>query len=203
MARKLIALDLDDVVAGFCPAFCEYANKRWGAAIHPGIYTEDWASLFGIDEAEWQMRSDEALRDMEFYSGLAVIDGAQQTLGALHESCDIVAVTSRHMATEKTTRAWLDKHLPGLVDGVHFLGAYENIDGYDAHKKTKDEICLKLGADYLIDDQPKHVLSAHRAGIGAILFGDYSWNRAADVDDGVQRAANWHEVYDILGVEED
>jgi 5'(3')-deoxyribonucleotidase len=89
-----------------------------------------------------------------------------------------------------------------LVDEVHFLGAYENIDFDSSHKKTKDEICVRLGADYLIDDQPKHVLSAYKAGVGAILFGDYGWNRNVLVDDGVKRARNWDEVYRIVMAEE-
>ena len=197
MGRRLIAIDLDDVVVRFCPAFCEYANRKWGAEIHPGVYTEDWEKMFGIDVMEWQRRSDEALKDLEFYDGLTIIDGARQKLEMLCKDYDVVAVTSRHVVTKQITQSWLQRHLPGLVNDVHFLGAYEVNDGH-SHKKTKDEICLRLGASYLIDDQPKHVLKCAQAGIGAILFGDYSWNRAVEVDDGVRRAANWDEVYDIV-----
>jgi len=203
MARRLIAIDLDDVVAGFCPAFCEYANKVWGEAIHPGVYTEDWVGLFAIDGEEWQKRSDQVLQDAEFYEGLAVIDGAQEALGKLRKDFDIVAVTSRHVAMKETTWAWLEKHFPGLVRELHFLGAYESIDSNSSHHKTKDEICLKLGVDYLIDDQPKHVASVHQAGVGAILFGDYSWNRAVEVDKGVKRAKDWGEVSKILKAKEE
>ncbi|MCL1839917.1 hypothetical protein FWF89_02900 [Candidatus Saccharibacteria bacterium] len=198
MARRLIAIDIDDVVAGFCPAFCEYANRKWGEEIHPGIYTEDWGKMFSIDREEWQKRSDQALKDMEFYSGLEVIEGAQRALGILRDDFDVVAVTSRHTAMKETTKMWLENYFPGLINDIHFLGAYESIDGYSSHNKTKDEICLKLGVSYLIDDQPKHVLSAHRAGVGAILFGDYSWNRTVNVDDGVKRAVNWDEVLEYL-----
>jgi len=196
--RQLIAIDLDDVVAEFCPAFCEYANRNWGEGIHPEIYTEDWVGMFGIDEAEWQKRSDQALKDVKLYGGLPVIEGAQRALGVLHDKFDIVAVTSRHIAMKKTTRAWLAKHFPGLVDDVHFLGAYESVDGDSSNQKTKSEICLKLGVDYLIDDQPKHVASVHQAGIGAILFGDYGWNRSVDVDAGVRRAVDWNKVREML-----
>ena len=63
---------------------------------------------------------------------------------------------------------------------------------------TKAEICAEIGADYLVDDQPKHCLAAAKAGIKTILFGDYKWNRDTKLMPNMVRAKNWQEVLEYF-----
>lgn len=197
--KKLVAIDLDDVVAGFCPAFCEYVTKNWGLDAKIEDYQEDWGSWFGFDENEWAERGDELFNDRDFYLSLPVVEGAAETLSRLKASCDVIAVTSRRSCTEIMTKQWLSKNLDGLVDNLYFSGAYDNLRP-NSHTHTKGEICADLGVDVLIDDQPKHCLGVSEHGIKAVLFGDYSWNRGVEISDKIRRASSWDEVARFFGV---
>ena len=65
-------------------------------------------------------------------------------------------------------------------------------------KATKADIVKQIGADYLIDDQPKHCFAAAEAGITSLLFGDYRWNRNVKLPEGVVKVRTWHEVLEYF-----
>ncbi len=80
---------------------------------------------------------------------------------------------------------------------IIFSGIWD--DGkQDAHKRTKTEILQSIGADFLIDDQLKHCISAADAGIGAVLFGAYPWNRVDTLPRGVTRCSDWSAVLEYF-----
>jgi hypothetical protein len=89
------------------------------------------------------------------------------------------------------TLEWLDRHYQGLFSDVHLAGLFDVLTEH-SHKGTKVELITRIGADYLIDDQPKHCLAVAQAGGQAILFGDYSWNRnIGPLPKGVTRCLDW------------
>ena len=193
MKKRLIAIDLDDVVADFCPAFCDFAGEKWGNVVTRETYTEDWGVLFGADADEWQRRVDELMGHAEFYLNLRAVPGAREALEKIRKKFDVVAVTSRCKIAKDATEAWVERYLPGLVDEVFFPELYKNLDAY-SHKKTKGSFCKELGACCLIDDQPKHCVGVMEEGMKAVLFGDYGWNRDEKVSGDIMRAKNWDEV---------
>jgi len=65
-------------------------------------------------------------------------------------------------------------------------------------KGTKNDVIKQIGADYLIDDQPKHCIAAAKAGIKTVLFGDYKWNRDLKLRKNMVRARNWQEVLEYF-----
>ncbi|HLA48993.1 MAG TPA: hypothetical protein VJY84_00415, partial [Candidatus Saccharimonadales bacterium] len=62
----------------------------------------------------------------------------------------------------------------------------------------KAEVCREIGADYLVDDQPKHCLAAADAGITALLFGDYKWTRVNNLPKNVIKVRNWPAVLEYF-----
>ncbi|MGH7240930.1 MAG: hypothetical protein ACREGB_01390, partial [Candidatus Saccharimonadales bacterium] len=81
---------------------------------------------------------------------------------------------------------------------IHLTGFYDNGNLAGVHR-TKDQLLTELGADYLIDDQPKHCFAAAAAGITSVLYGDYAWSRGVGtLPEGVVRAANWSEVQEYF-----
>jgi hypothetical protein len=126
-----------------------------------------------------------------------MIAGAKAVLGQLHDRYRLVAVTSRRAELSEITREWLDSNYPGLIDEVIHSGFYGK-GNVDDHKMTKTEILLGIGAQYLIDDMPKHCLSAAEAGISTILFGNYGWNRDVELPDGVVRCKDWNAVQEYF-----
>ena len=91
------------------------------------------------------------------------------------------------------TYEWVKKYFPGVFEGVHFVPIWET-----NNKVTKAEICQQIGADYLIDDLPRHCNLAAEVGIKALLFGDYSWNRNEEITEGVTRVKDWPAVVEYF-----
>jgi len=109
-------------------------------------------------------------------------------------------VTSRRREASKDTIDWIKRHFGDVFEEIHFAGIWDNLDGnvLEKLKLDKTEICKQIGADYLIDDQPKHCIAAADAGIKALLFGDYKWNRNTKLKTGMTRVNNWQEVLEYF-----
>jgi 5'(3')-deoxyribonucleotidase len=200
--KPIIAIDIDDVLAQFVPAFCVYARERWGEKITPEIFTEDWSKIMKSSSlATIKERAIEMFTDTDFYNSLLPVAGANKTLQKLAEKFTLIPMTSRVSPQRDITVDWLLKYFGNIFEEVVFSGAYEaDSDFSKTIHLSKGEICREIGASYLVDDQPKHTNGAAMAGVKAILFGDYGWNRHSAIIDNVTRAANWKEVAGYFGV---
>jgi uncharacterized HAD superfamily protein len=116
-------------------------------------------------------------------------------LQRLARSYNLVVVTSRRSLIRPETDRWLERYFPGIFQGIHYAGIYDSDDHiHNKLKQTKAELCRELGVDYLIDDQLKHCVAAAEIGIKVLLFGDYNWNKADQLPDGIVRVKDWDEV---------
>ncbi|MDR1300263.1 MAG: hypothetical protein LBK50_00995 [Candidatus Nomurabacteria bacterium] len=196
--KPKIVVDIDDVLADMVPALIERINDLMGSNLGVEDYTENMGDVLGLELEEVSRLFDEFFANSNpFYSSLKPIEQAREALQRLSHDYDIVALTSRRQSTESVTKKWLEQNLGGLVGEVHFSGAFETITA-DSHKRNKNEQLLMLDADWLIDDQPKHVNSAAELGIKAILFGDYPWSDRQDIHPDVLRARDWVGVLRII-----
>lgn len=198
--KKTIAVDIDDVLAASAEAFVKFSNERWGTHLEVDDYHEDWAQMWQVDRAEELERA-----KVVYHSGM--IKGfrphhpsAGTVLRELTKRFRLIIVTSRASALRDGTVEWIEKHYPGLFEEVHMTGFYDTFMDEEfkddrMHKRTKGEMLSQLGADYLIDDQPKHCLAAAELEIEAVLFGDYRWNHdLKTLPDSVTRCVDWLEV---------
>jgi 5'(3')-deoxyribonucleotidase len=181
MARKKIAVDIDDVLAASAAEWVNFSNQQWGTSLTVDDYHEDWAKMWQVD------RETESQRARQIYASGMIREFppdkiAKEVLTELAKDYDLVIATSRVYKVHPDTLAWLDRHYGGIFKEVHMSGIYDRIaDGAlpteGQHNLTKGQLVAEIGADYLIDDQPKHCLAAAEAGLEAILFGDYKWNK--------------------------
>ncbi|HUS25740.1 MAG TPA: hypothetical protein VMY99_00110 [Nevskiaceae bacterium] len=198
-----IAVDIDDVLSASAEGFAAYSKKHWGSKAKAQDYTEAWAVFWDvpIDEV---VRRGEQFHASDAVAGYKHFPDALPVLHALHNRYKLVIVTSRRRVLQAHTDMWLNAYFPGLFSETHYVGMWDT-DKDLGHKlkQTKTETCRQIGADYLIDDQPKHCHDAAGAGIQSILFGDYAWNRAPQkLSSGVIRAKNWYgvkEYFDAQG----
>lgn len=192
--KKVIAVDLDDVLASSAQNFVEYSNKRWGTRLTVEDYDEHWGEMWGIDHRQTKQRADHIYRS-KIQADIKHFDDAQLVLKKLTDKYKLVITTSRHRLVQKITEEWLDTYFKGVFDNVHFAGIWDQ--GHDADvaiNLTKAELCRKVGATYLIDDHPKHCFAAAEVGVDALLFGDYRWNRSVTLPERVTRVRDWQEV---------
>jgi uncharacterized HAD superfamily protein len=195
--RKTIAIDLDDVLAAHAGAFVAYSNERWGTNLSVDDYDEHWGLLWKTEHEETNRRAIE-------YLGSGTVGqyrhepGAEGVLRGLKRDYDLVIVTSRRNMIRQETEAWIERYFAGIFSAVHFAGMWDNGNrgGYMA---SKLDLVREVGADYLIDDQLKHCLPVAEAGISAILYGDYAWNRMAALPKNATRCKNWREVGEYFG----
>jgi 5'(3')-deoxyribonucleotidase len=197
--RKTIAVDIDDVLAAHADSFVAYSNKKWGTSLKPDDYDEHWAEMWRIDDAESNRRREEIIKDKLFLT-YPFFPDASPVLRQLSKSYKLVVLTSRHKGIIEDTAQWIGKEYGDIFEEVHSAGIWDEVERPIAEKValTKGDIAKQIGADYLIDDQPKHCLAAAEAGLTALLFGDYRWNRDIKLPKNVYRAKTWQTVQEFF-----
>jgi 5'(3')-deoxyribonucleotidase len=197
--RKTIAVDIDDVLAANAEAFIEFSNERWGTNLTPDDYTEHWAEMWDVDHAEADSRGDVIFEERIFLKH-RFFDEAKPVLRHLTKRYNLVVASSRNARIQKETTAWITKEYSGIFSAFHFADIWHQreISIDERNKMTKAVMLKEIGADYLIDDQPKHCLAAAEAGLTSLLFGDYRWNRDIKLPKNVYRAKTWQTVQEFF-----
>jgi FMN phosphatase YigB (HAD superfamily) len=199
MAKPTIAIDIDDVLADSAKGVVNFSNKRWGTNLEVKDYQEHWSDMWGVDHSVAAGR----LAEMVEHKLPTTYDSSEQgmkVLRELHKEYRLIIVTSRLMSIQKETKAWLDEHYGDIFDEIIYSGFYETYEEGSFHR-TKDLILKEKDASYFIDDQLKHCVAASKVGIKSLLFGDYPWNQAEALPNGVQRVKNWQAVKEYFDEE--
>lgn len=198
MRRKIVAIDIDDVVADTVGAIVHNLSLMSGKEIteehfkHPGEYWgyyEDLIKRLGLGE---DFNYETVVSAIERNSHLIYpVEGAQEALKQIMKKVDVVFITARHLDREAETKKWVEQYFGVPAGDVHVLG-----NNFAGPLRSKGEVCVEIGAEWLIDDSPEHCLSAIEYGLQAILFGDYGWHFNAP--EHLHRAKSWKEVERFL-----
>ena len=190
--QKMIAVDIDDVLALSVDKFIEWSDKNFGTNIKFDEYIEDWSKLWGISQAKTNKRV-EKMYAQNVHDDFLHIEEAAAVLEKLKKNYHLVITTARRKDGQAQTRRWIEKHYTQIFKDIHFAGIWDEITE-NSPTATKAKLCKELGVDYLIDDQVKHCIAADSVGVKALLFGDYPWNRGVSLPSNIIRVANWQEV---------
>lgn len=190
--KPVIAVDLDDVLSLSVPKFIQHSNEKWGSELTIENFSEDWSKTWGVDIETAKERAD-YIESAKLFNQYKHFEDAVEILVKLREDFELTILTARRLKMTKDTKDWIEKHFPNLFSDIYHAGIWDDFDEHSIHK-TKSGTLLSIGADYLIDDQPKHCISAASQGIESLLFGDYPWNRDAKLPKKVVRVKDWKEV---------
>ena len=191
--KPVIAIDIDDVLADYAQGFIDFTNRHWGTNLTVDDYDEHWINVWKVDIEEVRRRA-EKIHDLSLVKNLTHNPSAGPVLDRLSQRFKLIVVTSRRIQNREDTLAWMKQHYPMIAsEEITFNGFFDTITDQSIHM-TKGKIASDLGAAYLIDDQPKHCLSAAEHGVEALLFGDYGWNQLDDIPQGVTRVKDWAAV---------
>lgn len=200
MPKKIIAIDIDDVVAHTGEAIRVWVNNQTGKNLTlDDYYIETNTDYWHYYTAVWEKHGIKL--DLDKYltafsdtqADVGMVPGAKEALRKLSEDFKIVFVTSRDPATNDATQEWFLEHL-GYEMTIHFASAGHYAYGMNA--PSKGEIVKKLGASVLIDDNPEHVQSALDHGVEGILFGKYGWQ--INAPEHMKHMESWAEVVEYL-----
>lgn len=195
MKKPIIAVDVDDVLSRTSLGFAEFSNRTWGCNLTADDFDEDWEKVWGVPIDIVMERAD-LFHTEEVFGSFEPIPEAYPVLLGLKERHDLVIATSRRRKVERISRYWVDMHYAGIFSGVFFSGIFDDRAGSHETilKRTKNDVLLEIGADYLIDDQLKHCIAAEEHDIEALLFGNYRWNQATALPPHVTRCVDWAAV---------
>lgn len=200
---KTIAIDVDDVISPFTESFIKYHNEKYGTNMtladfqapgdYWGFYEGVLARILNNEEPleEYRRRFLEYLDSDTHVSGQRITDECRTTIASLKEHYNLEVVTARDGAIKQGTIDWLTKEFPNTFSAIHFNTTWKDLE----KRKTKAEICVNIGADYIIDDSVEHCNSSAACGIQAILFGRYGWNSYHELHENVIQLTDWDAVY--------
>ncbi|XP_020593368.1 uncharacterized protein LOC110033656 isoform X2 [Phalaenopsis equestris] len=195
-----VAVDVDEVLGSFITALNKFIADRYSSYHTVSDYhIYEFFRIWKCTRAEAEIRVHEFFRTQYFTSGIHPIPGAHAALCNLSTFCNLSVVTSRQNVIKDQTCDWLERHYPGLFREIHF-GNHFALDG---KSRPKSEICRSIGAEVLIDDNPRYAVECAEAGIRVLLFdyhNSYPWCKDGSVDSYslVTKVHNWEEVEQCL-----
>ncbi|KAF6170272.1 hypothetical protein GIB67_013247 [Kingdonia uniflora] len=197
MPHKLVvAVDVDEVLGSFVSALNKFIADRYSFNHSVSEYhVYEFFKIWNCSRDEADIRVHEFFKTSYFKAGIHPIPGARTALHKLSRFCDLSIVTSRQNAIKDHTIEWIEKHYPGLFREIHF-GNHFAMDG---ESRPKSDICRSLGAQVLVDDNPRYAMECAEAGIRVLLFdyeNSYPWCKtdSSSLHPLVTKVHNWEEV---------
>jgi len=190
MSKPIIAVDVDEVLVPHFEDLITWYNKTYGTTLTLN-------DNYNPDVRVWGAKSDEeAIRNVQrFFESPEFTDAqpfteAKAVLARLSQRFRLIVVTARDTMIEEMTREWLNHHFADLIEDAHFTAKYT----LEGTRKSKADVCRKIGAEYLIDDSADNVVAVAKIGIQGLLFGVYPWGEVAELPAGVTRCKDWAAV---------
>lgn len=184
MKKLVIAVDCDDVLVPSTERVVGIYNARYGTSVK-------LAEAYLSANPDWQVDREEALRRIYSiqltpeYSQTAPFEDAINVCRRLADNHELHLVTARASEVMSVTMSMIDQYFPDVFAEIEHIGDNGN----------KGEICQKLSADVLIDDNLKHLETARACGVANLIwFGDYPWNKPDEQPEGIVRCSDWAEV---------
>ncbi|MBP6975175.1 MAG: hypothetical protein KBB54_04575 [Candidatus Pacebacteria bacterium] len=191
MTKPVLAVDFDDVVAGFNQAFIRYHNAYFGTTVqYEDIVSYDMALTYGTNTETI------GARVVDFYHNhhdlIEPLYDAIENLEVLRQRYRLEVVTNRCESLAPITLGWKMRHIPKIFSGAHYANGFES--KFPERKRSKLEICEEIGAVAFVDDAINHAnLVATGLGINVFLP-NRPWNQTEEVCLGVTRVDSWKEI---------
>lgn len=195
MTRRLvIAIDCDDVLIETTRFLVDAYNKEFGTYVTIEHAHKPNNVEWGTDDDELVLSRLAVFQQTEEYAELEPIAEAITAVKRLAKRHELHLITARNSSVEAVTIAMLDKYLTGCFTTTEHVGKV----------RSKGEVCRRIGADILIDDNILYLLSAIENGLppgGALHFGHYPWNQLNAPIEGVIKCRDWAAVErEVLGI---
>jgi 5'(3')-deoxyribonucleotidase len=195
MSKPIIAVDIDEVLSPLHAPFLNYHNKEYGTEYaYPDTQGRYYLQEFTGETFEQAERKIHDFVDHESFAELVIpLPGAIEAAKRLKaKGYRLIVVTSRQPFYDQVTKDFIAEHFPDVFEAVHFIPYY--LGSALTPGAAKVEICQDLGVQYLIEDNLETAKLAGKAGIEAILFGEYHWNKQAILPANVTRCKDWAAV---------
>lgn len=196
MRRLVIAIDCDDVLVRTTPFLVDAYNAKYGTKATLAQSHDPAFDIWQADE-DTQVERWGQLTETEGYKDLGPEPTEARVLRDLAQRHELHLVTARKEHERKYTREMLERELKGVFTSMEFVG----------WNGSKGDVCKRIGADVLVDDNWRHLENAIENGLpesGAILFGDYPWNEADRARSNLTHCTDWASIKSVIeGLEDE
>lgn len=188
--KPVIAVDCDEVLCYFNESLMNFHNEFYNTT----LTIEDFSN-FQLHMVWGGTQEDTNKKFVQFYQtlhfqNLKPVPGAFESLKKLTKNYSLVVVTARDHHLWDHTKKYLDTHYPDIFDDLLHGNHYGQ-----GLKITKHDLCKKVGALMLIDDNVGYINEVTSRGLQGIVFGKYPWNQDHKIShDLVKRVESWHEI---------
>jgi uncharacterized HAD superfamily protein len=193
-SMKTIAIDIDDVLVPHFQDLITWYNNEYGTKLELKDNYSDDNTVWGTETEEEAIRRVQRFYSTKDFLHCRPFHEAHDVLKNLSNRYKLVVITARDTIIEAATREWLEQHFEEVFSDIHFSAHYS----LNGESRTKADICLAAGADYLIDDTIHHAIPAARIGVTVLLFGEYPWNRENILLKNIIRAKDWNKVQEYF-----
>jgi uncharacterized HAD superfamily protein len=191
----LIAVDVDDTIADFMSSLIEFHNNSYNTSLTKNqFFTYDFWKIWGGTKEEAIAKVDDYAKT-DYFKDIKPLHQAVECINALKQRHNLVVITSRPNGVVKQTKEWIDRYFPNIFSRIYYT---YNIYRKD-HAKTKEDVCLELGVDIIIEDNLIHSIDCAKKGIKALLL-NHPWNQCGELPENVTRANDWNEILRIINL---
>ena len=190
MPKPVLAVDFDDVLAGFNLAFAKWHNEHYGTIVeYANIYSYDMALIYDTDANTIRHRVTDFSHN--YHDLIEPLDDAAPHLRLLKERYGLVLVTSRCESTKDITGQWKDLHIPEMFVGAYYGNSFSI--RFPDRQRSKLDICREIGAVAHVDDAISHANEV-ASGLGIPVFlPNRPWNQEP-IHEKVIRVSDWEEI---------
>ena len=185
MAREIIALDIDGVLADWVSFGVPKLNNILGTkvSINDEISFEIH-KVFGVSRKKMHWAYDKLYSEFSI-SDAKPVAGAQAAVNELAKTFELIAITARPKKFWRETEDWLNRYFDKEII-VHFgTGAGKPVGG-EQHLDDKLTLCNKFNALYLVEDNPAEILSCLKTNTTPLCHA-WPWNKSIESNKNVTR----------------
>lgn len=170
--RRVLALDLDDVLVECFGPLAQWHNRHYDTAVEfEHFLTYDFWEVLGCSLEIGRERCYEFFQS-DSAQEVNLVPGALEAIYALAEQYTLIGVTGRPIEVARPTERLLARHFSGVIQQVEYTNAF-----HGTMRQTKLEVCHRYSAICLIDDHAAYAKLFAGNPDSFLLFGNYPWNR--------------------------
>ena len=191
MKRKIVAVDVDDVLVPHFQDLVDWYNQTYGTKLTLAHNGRGDPKPWGAETVEEAIKRVGGFFDSNLFKDAKPFKEAVAAVNKLSKRFDLVVITARDTPIEAMTRDWLDKHFKDYFREAHFTARYN----LDKKSSSKASVCASISASYLIDDTPNNLIESLEVGVKGLLFGDYPWSHTVKaLPASIVRVKDWPAV---------
>lgn len=192
--KKIIAVDIDDVLANTSERLDSYYNQRFGTNIK--LQDHQTYSLNNI----WNCTAQEAIKiandffKSDYGTSIIPFPGSQYAIDELSKKYDLIVITSRMLDFEKLTIDWVNQYFSNRFKEIVITNKMA-INKMPSREKY--EICLEKNIDMMIEDNLHYAMQNANHKITTYLM-DRPWNQNGQLPSLIKRVYSWNEIIEDL-----